>query len=165
MGNAANNGFEDVDEHRRVVQRLQKILRVLPPREETKRRAESFWTNSKWYQTVLERDEFGRVYEPAVYAPTAVNPLSPHKLACVLMVLTLETYLDLTEEEDNPAVGRYWDGVQRCFDTRFGWAASVAGVQALGLASMFVALGWRGAKASNFYWLRQMSAAVHQVGC
>ena len=163
MGHEAQNSVEDHDEHQALVQRLQKLLLVLPPREETQRRADHFWTHSKWYQTILAKEEFDRVYEPAVYAPTAVNPLSPHKLACVLIVLTLDTYFDLTEEEDNPAVGRYWEGVQRCFDTRFGWSASCAGVQALGLAAMFVAFGWRGAKASNFYWLRQMSSAVQQV--
>ncbi|ORX37085.1 hypothetical protein BD324DRAFT_424910 [Kockovaella imperatae] len=164
MGAEANHGLEDKAEHHRLVERLQKLLRILPPRVETRRRADHFFQNCQWYQTMLESEEFDRVYEPAVYEPTTANPLSPHKLACVLMVLTLDTYFDLTEEEDNPAVGRYWEGVQKCFDTRFGWAASVAGVQALALASMFVALGWRGAKASNFYWLRQMTSAVQQLG-
>lgn len=43
--------------------------------------------------------EFDAVYEPAVYEPSASNPLSPHKLAVVLMVLTLETFLDVTSDE------------------------------------------------------------------
>lgn len=114
-----------------VVERLKKILRVLPPREEMRRRAEGFWRTSGWYNTILRRDEFEAVYEPAVYAPSAANPLSPHKLACVLIVLTLEAYFDLSSDEEHPAIGEYWEGVQKCFDTRFGWAASVAGVQAL----------------------------------
>lgn len=96
--------------------------------------------------------EFMDVYEPAVYSPTPQNPLSPHKLACVLIILTLDTYLDVTGDEyvpllyilhwdayvyselmsrNDPSVAVYWQGVQQCFDTRFGWAASVAGVQAL----------------------------------
>jgi hypothetical protein len=112
---------------------------------------------------LLRRPEFDAIYEPAVYAPTPNNPLTPHKLACVLMVLTLDTYLDLQGPEDNPLVAEYWEGVQKCFDTRFGWAASVAGVQALGLAVFFVGFGWRGAGASNFYWLRLMTSAVQQV--
>lgn len=33
-----------------------------------------------------------------------------------------------------------------------------------GLASYFVGFGWRGARASNFYWLRQCSSAVLQLG-
>lgn len=114
-----------------VVERLKRILRVLPPREEMRRRAEGFWHTSAWYNTILRRDEFEAVYEPAVYAPTPANPLSPHKLACVLIVCTLEAYFDLSSDEENPAIGEYWEGVQKCFDTRFGWASSVAGVQAL----------------------------------
>jgi hypothetical protein len=62
------------------------------------------------------------------------------------MVLTLETFLDITGDEyvhgsmkgqlliycrDDPAITRYWEAAQQCFDTRFGWAASVAGIQAL----------------------------------
>jgi hypothetical protein len=47
----------------------------------------------------LKREEFENVYEPAVYSPTPTNPLSPHKLACVLMVLVLDCYFDLDLEE------------------------------------------------------------------
>jgi hypothetical protein len=32
---------------------------------------------------------------------------------------------------DDPAIAKYWEAAQQCFDTRFGWAASVAGIQAL----------------------------------
>jgi hypothetical protein len=138
-------------------------LRILPPREETRRRANSFWVGSQWYNSMIKREEFENVYEPAVYSPTPTNPLSPHKLACVLMVLVLDCYFDLDLEEDNPIIGEYWEGAQQCFDTRFGWAASVAGVQALALATLFVGFGWRGARASNFYWLRQMTSAAQQV--
>lgn len=98
-----------------------------------------------------------------MYEPTPSNPLTPHKLACVLMLLTLDTYMDVRGSHENPLVGEYWEGVQRCFDTSFGWGASVAGVQALGLASLFVGFGWRGAGASNFYWLRLMTSAAQQV--
>ena len=138
-------------------------MRILPPREETRRRANSFWVGSQWYNSMIKREEFENVYEPAVYSPTPTNPLSPHKLACVLMVLVLDCYFDLDLEEDNPIIGEYWEGAQQCFDTRFGWAASVAGVQALALATLFVGFGWRGARASNFYWLRQMTSAAQQV--
>ena len=79
------------------------------------------------------------------------------------MVLTLDTYFDPSMDEESQAVADYWDAAQRCFDTRFGWAASVAGVQALGLAALFVGFGWRGARASNFYWLRLMTSAALQV--
>ena len=163
VGSAANTEQEDTDDRRTVADRLRKILRILPPREVARRHSDSFFAQCKWYNFVLAGEEYYRVYEPAVYAPTPANPLSPHKLACVLMVLTLATYFDLTNEEDNPEVGRYWEGAQRCFDTRFGWSASIAGVQALALATFFVAFGWRGAKASNFYWLRQMTTALQQV--
>ncbi|WWD18802.1 hypothetical protein CI109_103257 [Kwoniella shandongensis] len=164
IGTVGNNSTEDLDERHQVFERLKKILRVLPSREETKRRADNFWRTSVWYQTVLRKDEFESVYEPAVYAPTPSNPLSPHKLAVVLMVLTLDSYLDLSAADENPVVAEYWDGVQRCFDTRFGWAASVAGVQALALATLFVGFGWRGTRASNFYWLRQMTSSALQIG-
>ncbi|WVN90760.1 uncharacterized protein L203_106003 [Cryptococcus depauperatus CBS 7841] len=155
---------EDLDQRHLVFERLKKILKVLPPRDVMRKKAEYFWETSRWYQTILRREEFETIYEPAVYAPTTANPLSPHKLAVVLMVLTLQTYLDLDVSEDNPAVAEYWDAVQRCFDTRFGWVSSLAGVQALGLATLFVGFGWRGARASNFYWLRQMTSAALQLG-
>ena len=48
---------------------------------------------------ILREPEFNTCYEPAVYEPSASNPLSPHKLAVVLMVLTLETFLDVTGDE------------------------------------------------------------------
>jgi hypothetical protein len=48
---------------------------------------------------ILQQPEFENVYEPAVYEPSPQNPLSPHKLAVVLMVLTVETFLDVTVEE------------------------------------------------------------------
>lgn len=48
---------------------------------------------------ILRLAEFETVYEPAMYEPSAQNPLSPHKLAVVLMVLTIETFLDVTTEE------------------------------------------------------------------
>lgn len=153
-----------MEHHQKVVDRLKKILRTLPSRDETQRRANTFWENSQWYNSILTRDEFSRIYEPAVYSPSPANPLTPHKLACVLMVLTLDTYFDLSLEEDDQNIAEYWDGAQQCFDTRFGWAASVAGVQALALATLFVGFGWRGARASNFYWLRQMTSAALQVG-
>ena len=156
---------DNASDHQRVIDRLKKILKVLPPREEARHRANRFWHLSQWYQSMLKREEFESVYEPAVYAPTPQNPITPHKLACVLMVLTLDAYFDLSvEEDDNPIIAEYWEGVQQCFDTRFGWAASVAGVQALALASLFVGFGWRGARASNFYWLRMMTSAVQQLG-
>jgi hypothetical protein len=163
VGNAP--GDEAIQRHL-VVERLREILLVLPPRAEARRRAENFWDTSTWYQNILRKDEFDAIYEPAVYAPTPANPLTPHKLACVLMVLVLDTYFDVSrpDEEDDPSVGEYWDGAQRCFDTRFGWAASVAGVQALALATLFVGFGWRGALASNFYWLRLMTSQAQQLG-
>ncbi|WVR06651.1 hypothetical protein IAU60_003683 [Kwoniella sp. DSM 27419] len=164
IGTVGNHASDDLDERHQVFERLKKILKVLPPREEVQRRSRHFWDTSLWYQTILRREEFDTIYEPAVFAPTPANPLSPHKLACVLIVLTLDCYLDTSADEDNAVVARYWDAVQRCFDTRFGWAASVAGVQALGLITLFVGFGWRGARASNFYWLRQMTAAAMQLG-
>ncbi|KAK8858908.1 hypothetical protein IAR55_003139 [Kwoniella newhampshirensis] len=164
IGTVGNTAADDLDERHQVFERLRKILKILPSREETQRRANKFWRTSSWYQTVLRREEFESIYEPAVYAPTPANPLSPHKLAVVLMVLTLDCYLDLSAAEENSVVAEYWDGVQRCFDTRFGWAASVAGVQALALATLFVGFGWRGARASNFYWLRQMTSSAMQLG-
>jgi hypothetical protein len=48
---------------------------------------------------IIRPTEFENTYEPAVYEPSVANPLSPHKLACVLMVLTLETFLDITGDE------------------------------------------------------------------
>lgn len=153
-----------VDDRQAIAMRLRKILAVLPPREELRKRSARFWIFSSWYQSILHREEFDNVYEPASYHPTAANPLSPHKLACVLMVLTLDTFFDLSTEQEDPKVGLYWDAAQQCFDTRFGWAASVAGVQALGLMALFVGFGWRGARASNFYFLRQMTTAVQQLG-
>ncbi|OCF44315.1 hypothetical protein I317_01760 [Kwoniella heveanensis CBS 569] len=164
IGTVGNQPSDDLDERHQVFERLKKILKVLPPREEVQRRAKHFWDTSVWYQTVLRAEEFDAIYEPAVFAPTPANPLSPHKLAVVLIVLTLDCYLDLNSEEEDSAVATYWDAVQRCFDTRFGWAASVAGVQALALATLFVGFGWRGARASNFYWLRQMTSAAMQLG-
>nr|XP_019013097.1 uncharacterized protein I206_02594 [Kwoniella pini CBS 10737]OCF51878.1 hypothetical protein I206_02594 [Kwoniella pini CBS 10737] len=164
IGTVGNQAGEDLDERHQVFERLKKILRVLPSREQVQKSAENFWRTSVWYQTVLHKEEFDAVYEPAVFAPTPSNPLSPHKLAVVFIVLTLDTYLDMTNEQENLIVAEYWDAFQRCFDTRFGWAASVAGVQALALATLFVGFGWRGARASNFYWLRQMTSASMQLG-
>ncbi|WVF69093.1 hypothetical protein IAT40_003867 [Kwoniella sp. CBS 6097] len=164
IGTVGNQPSDDLDERHQVFERLKKLLKVLPPREEVQRRAKHFWSTSVWYQTVLRAEEFDAIYEPAVFAPTPANPLSPHKLAVVLIVLTLDCYLDLETDEEDAVVATYWDAVQRCFDTRFGWAASVAGVQALALATLFVGFGWRGARASNFYWLRQMSSAAMQLG-
>ncbi|WRT68127.1 uncharacterized protein IL334_005102 [Kwoniella shivajii] len=164
IGTVGNQPNDDLDERHQVFERLKKILKVLPPREEVQRRAENFWRTSVWYQTALHKEEFDAIYEPAVFAPTPANPLSPHKLAVVLIVLTLDCYLDISNDEENPAVAEYWDACQRCFDTRFGWAASVAGVQALAMATLFVGFGWRGARASNFYWLRQMTSASMQLG-
>ncbi|WWD05220.1 hypothetical protein V865_003293 [Kwoniella europaea PYCC6329] len=164
IGTVGNQANEDLDERHQVFERLKKLLRVLPCREEVQRKAEAFWKTSVWYQTVLHKEEFDAIYEPAVFAPTPANPLSPHKLAVVLIVLTLDTYLDISSDEENLVVAEYWDAFQRCFDTRFGWAASVAGVQALALATLFVGFGWRGARASNFYWLRQMTSASMQLG-
>lgn len=144
--------------------KLSKLLSVLPPREECRRQSDRFFVESAWYNYMLQRDEYDRIYEPAVFAPTSSNPLSPHKLACVLMVLTLDSFLDLTREQEDPKVAMYWDATQECFDTRFGWAASLAGVQALGLMTYFVGFGWKGARASNFYWLRRMTTATQQLG-
>jgi hypothetical protein len=154
---------EERSDRNMVLDRLREILGVLPSREEAARRASNFWRESVWYNNLLQATEFNTIYEPAVYAPTPGNPLTPHKLACLLMVLTLEAYLDLSEEAENPAVAVYWEAAQRCFDTRFGWAASVAGVQAYGLATLFVGFGWAGAKAGNFHWLRMMTSAALQV--
>ena len=164
LGNKAPSPVDTASDRQKTIERLRSIVSILPSREQTRKQAERFWSSSTWYQHLLRRPEFDAIYEPAVYAPTPSNPLTPHKLACVLMVLTLDTYLDLTGPEDNPLVAEYWEGVQKCFDTRFGWAASVAGVQALGLAVFFVGFGWRGVGASNFYWLRLMTSAVQQVG-
>lgn len=150
-------------DRQRTVERLRAILRILPPREQTRKQANRFWKFSTWFQHMLRKEEFEAIYEPSVYAPTPANPLTPHKLACVLLVLTLDTFFDLEGDEDNPLIAEYWEGVQNCFDTRFGWAASTAGVQALGLATFFVGFGWRGVGSSNFYWLRQMTWAVQQV--
>lgn len=144
--------------------RLAEIMSVLPPREETGRHAARFWVQSGWYQHILTRDEFETVYEPAVYSPTQANPISPHKLSIVLIVPMMDSFFDLTRETEDPKVAMYWDAVQRCFDTRFGWAASVAGVQALTLITYFVGFGWKGASASNFYWVRRMTTAVQQLG-
>lgn len=155
---------EDLNQRRLVFERLKRIIKVLPSSEVTAQKAERFWKTSQWYQTILQREEFENVYFPAVYSPTPANPLSPHKLAVVLMVLTLEAYLDLEQDEDAPLVATYWDAVQACFDTRFGWAASIAGTQALALCTLFVGFGWRGTKASNFYWLRQMTSSALQLG-
>jgi hypothetical protein len=84
----------------------------------------------------------------------------------------------LIDFRDDPAITKYWEAAQQCFDTRFGWAASVAGIQALvsltyryaekytdskALATYFVTFGWRGARASNYYWLRQSTSAILQV--
>ncbi|KIR52930.1 hypothetical protein I315_04386 [Cryptococcus gattii Ru294] len=155
---------EDLNQRHLVFERLKRIIKVLPSSEVTAQKAERFWETSQWYQTILCREEFESVYFPAVYSPTPANPLSPHKLAVVLMVLTLEAYLDLEQDEDSPLVATYWDAVQACFDTRFGWAASIAGTQALALCTLFVGFGWRGTKASNFYWLRQMTSSALQLG-
>ncbi|KAL7420726.1 hypothetical protein Q5752_004677 [Cryptotrichosporon argae] len=149
----------------RVAARLCKLLAVLPPRDEARRRADRFMVQSVWYQNILRKDEYTAVYEPAVFAPSKANPLTPHKLACVLMVLAFDTYFDLeTETDNNPAIVDYWDAAQQCFDTRFGWAASIAGVQALALMTFFVGFGWKGARATNFYFLRAMTSAVLQLG-
>lgn len=155
--------MDTASDRQKTIERLRSIVSILPPREQARKQAERFWRSCTWFQHLLRQPEFDAIYEPAVYSPTPNNPLTPHKLACVLMVLTLDTYLDLTGPEDNPLVAEYWGGVQKCFDTRFGWAASVAGVQALGLAVFFVGFGWRGAGASNYYWLRLMTSAVQQV--
>ncbi|ORY31844.1 hypothetical protein BCR39DRAFT_465430 [Naematelia encephala] len=155
---------ERSDERRAIFERLRSILRVVPPRDVTRRKAEQYWQTSTWYGNILRKEEFDSIYEPAVYAPTPANPITPHKLACVLMLLALHTYFDLEADEEDPAIAEYWEGAQMCFDTRFGWASSVAGVQALGLATLFVGFGWRGAKATNFYWLRQMTTAVQALG-
>ncbi|KAK4686463.1 hypothetical protein P7C73_g3669, partial [Tremellales sp. Uapishka_1] len=164
IGNTSGANEEELGERKLVAERLQRIVCVLPSREECQRRSSHFWDASCWYQTVLQREEFDSIYEPSVYAPTPANPLSPHKLACVLMVLTLDCYLDISTEEEIPAISEYWNGAQECFDTRFGWASSVAGVQALALMTHFVGFGWRGASASNFHWLRLMTSAYQQLG-
>ncbi|CAD6563598.1 MAG: hypothetical protein TREMPRED_000005 [Tremellales sp. Tagirdzhanova-0007] len=161
IGSPDDDGQSDC---RLIVERLKNILRILPPREETRSRVEGFWSTSAWYNSVLCREEFDTIYEPAVYAPTPANPLSPHKLACVLIVLTLVAYFDLTNSEEDPAIAVYWEGVQKCFDTRFGWSASVPGVQALALVTHFLGFGWRGARSSSFYWVRQMTSAAQQLG-
>lgn len=158
------SSIEDLNQRHLVFERLKRIIKVLPSSEVTAQKAERFWETSQWYQTILQREEFESIYFPAVYSPTPANPLSPHKLAVVLMVLTLEAYLDLEQDEDAPLVATYWDAVQACFDTRFGWAASIAGTQALALCTLFVGFGWRGTKASNFYWLRQMTSSALQLG-
>ncbi|WWC88327.1 uncharacterized protein L201_003236 [Kwoniella dendrophila CBS 6074] len=164
IGTVGNQAGDDLDERHQVFERLKKLLRVLPSREEVHKRAENFWNTSIWYQTILRKEEFDTIYEPAVFAPTPANPLSPHKLAVVLIVLTLDTYFEISNDEQNLLIAEYWDAFQRCFDTRFGWAASVAGVQALAVATLFVGFGWRGARASNFYWLRQMTSSAMQLG-
>jgi hypothetical protein len=164
VGNGPLEAKEAQNTRSAIVERLRGILTTLPSREEAAKRAQHFWKQSVWYNNILRPTEYNTIYEPAVYAPTPTNPLSPHKLAVVLMVLLLDTYLDLSVEEEDPNLSAYWDGVQRCFDTRFGWSASVAGVQALGLITLFVGFGWKGARASNLYWLRLMTSAAQQVG-
>lgn len=165
IGDTADTDSLDHIDRQATLERLRSILRCLPDRETTRRQATRFFAQSTWYQNILRSGEFETIYEPAVYAPTPSNPLTPHKLACVLMVLTLDTYLDVGGSQDNPLVAEYWDAVQQCFDTRFGWGSSIAGVQALGLVSLFVGFGWRGSGASNFYWLRKMTSAAQQVRC
>ena len=127
----ARSLFDEHGHQDLVVDRLKDILRVLPPREEMRRHVESFWRTSTWYNNILRREEFEATYEPAVYAPSRENKLSPHKLACVLIVLALAAYLDLPNDPDDALIAQYWEGMQRCFDPRFGWPASIPGVQAL----------------------------------
>jgi hypothetical protein len=57
-----------------------------------------FWADGS-STSILRPAEFEASYESAVYEPSTVNPLSPHKLACVLMVLTLEAFLNVTGDE------------------------------------------------------------------
>jgi hypothetical protein len=57
-----------------------------------------FWADGS-STSILRPAEFEASYESAVYEPSTVNPLSPHKLACVLMVLTWEAVLNVTGDE------------------------------------------------------------------
>lgn len=147
-----------------LADRLRSILRVLPSRERTKKCLERFHTQAGWFNTILHREDIDIIYEPAVFEPTSQNPITPHKLGCILIALTIESYLNLSGDDESAQVAGYWEATQRCFDTRFGWAASVAGVQALTLAALFVGLGWKGSSASNFYWMRLATSAVQQLG-
>ncbi|EIW67603.1 hypothetical protein TREMEDRAFT_33487 [Tremella mesenterica DSM 1558] len=165
VGNVGSGqDIEEISERHTVLELLTDIRRILPSREETARRAAHFWQSSGWFQNILKQEEFDAIYEPAVYAPTQINKITPHKLACVLMVLCLDTYFDISTETVNPAVAEYWQGVQKCFDTRFGWSASLPGVQALALVVFFVGFGWRGVRTSNFFWLRLMTSQALQLG-
>lgn len=157
----------DVNINRQAIaDSLRKLLTYLPPKEEMRRRADRFFQQSGWYQQILRPDEYNRLYEPAVLAPTSANPLSPHKLAVVFMVMTLDIFFDTnTEEVDDVLVSKYWTATQQCFNTKhFGWTASVPGVQALALITMFVGFAWAGARESNFFWLRQLTTAIQQLG-
>lgn len=157
----------DVNINRQTIaENLRKLLTQLPPKEEMRRRADRFFVTSGWYQQILLRDEYDKMYEPSVLAPTSANPLSPHKLAVVFMVLVMDIFLDTeTDEVDDVLVSKYWNAVQQCFSTKhFGWTASVPGVQALALISIFVGFAWAGARESNFFWLRQLTTAIQQLG-
>lgn len=153
-----------------VMTRLRSILNALPSREKAREIADRFFLESEWFNFVLRREEYDGLYEPSVYAPTEQNPLSLHKLACVLMVCTLQLYLDPTRDFDgvDGKVALYWDAAQQCFDTRCGWAATLPGVQALALMTWFVNFaakggGDTGPGTTSLYWLRRMTAACQEL--
>jgi hypothetical protein len=150
--------------------RLRSILNALPSRERAREIANRFFLEGEWFNFILRREEYDGLYEPSVYAPTEQNPLSLHKLACVLMVCTLQLYLDPSRDFDavDGKVALYWDAAQQCFDTRCGWAATVPGVQALALMTWFVSFaakggGDTGPGTSSLYWLRRMTAACQEL--
>ncbi|GMK58328.1 hypothetical protein CspeluHIS016_0503600 [Cutaneotrichosporon spelunceum] len=175
-GTASTTGFLPVDFHPDVVprsvvmNRLRTVINALPSRERAREIADRFFIESEWFNFILRREEYDALYEPSVFAPTEENPLSPHKLACVFMVCTLQMYLDPTRDCDSVdgLVALYWDTVQQCFDTHCGWAATVPGVQALALMTWFVNYaskggGDTGPTTSSLHWLRRMTAACQEL--
>lgn len=150
--------------------RLATILNSLPQREEARIIADRFFLESEWYNYMLRREEYDGLYEPSVYAPTEHNALGLHKLACVLMVLALQLYPDPTRDFDavDGRVAVFWEAAQQCMDTRSGWSATVSGVQALALMTMFADFaakggGSIGAGSTTLYWLRRMTAACEEL--
>ncbi|KLT39007.1 hypothetical protein CC85DRAFT_251975 [Cutaneotrichosporon oleaginosum] len=153
-----------------VMIRLRGILDARPSREKAREIADRFFLECEWFNFILHREEYDALYEPSVYAPTEHNPLSLHKLACVLIVCALQLYLDPARDFDavDGKVALYWDAAQQCFDTRYGWAATVPGVQALALMTWFVSFAPKGGGdvgngSTGLYWLRRMTAACEEL--
>lgn len=153
-----------------IMTHLRRVLNTLPSRDEARLIADRFFLEAEWFNYTIRREEYDGLYEPSVYAPNEQNPLSLHKLACVLMVLALQHYLDPSRDFDavDGKVALYWDAAQQCFDTRCGWTATVPGVQALALMTWFVHFtsqggGDTGPGTSSLHWLRRMTAACQEL--